>query len=392
MELIVILLAELIAAPFLAAIAVLAQAIAVIFELLVELVCGALMRRRRAVPVPGPTSPAPPKRWLKRLRWALLGVCAVSLVLAFVLGTFFVPTLVGWIVTGVESRQGMSISYSGVRGNLFLGHVVFEGLQVRRATHDRSTFDLTVAHVDLQMNLWSAFSDPVSLSSLDVRGVRGRFERHSKPDPMRPRRRFVVHELSVEDLELQLVDATVRHGTLDVPVRIAAATSRPLRSDYVLFDALFRSNISGEIAGRPVQVETERDAAGRQTRWRGESLPLALAAHWVAGPFRWIDSGLLDVRVDDRWRREEAIYIDCHWRLTLRDLVARVPPDLGLLKGTAARGVVAWVNRRKKPLEVEFDFTFEEDDFLGRSSLDGTTFVDKLAEAVETTFQKLTAK
>jgi hypothetical protein len=397
MELLVVLLGEIIAAPFAAALAALLELLAVglawLVELLRRVAPGAAGRRGRD---PAAPAPAPPRRpaptWLRRSRWTLLALAGATLLLAFVVGTFFVSPVVSWIAGRIQARTGIAMEWAALEGNLFFGALRFEGLALRRAGHELSDFDLQLERCALDMDLLSALSPAVTLREVVLRGVRGTYERRAKPGDLRPRRQFKVAELQIEDLEVRLRDHTVKHGVLDVTVAIARGQSRPMRSEYAVFDALFRSNVDGSVAGRPVRLETGETGGLRFTRWRGEGLPLELAAHWIGGPFQWIRGGRLDVRVDDEWKRGDTISLDCHWHLSLRDIVAEVPEGLGAAQGAAARLAVAWLNQRREPLQIDFDLQIDEQPFRGAAALAQTDFADKVGAAVRATLTKMLGK
>jgi len=199
--------------------------------------------------------------------------------------------------------------------------------------------------------------------SVEVERLRGTYDRVGLADKLQPRKSFRLGRLVVREAAVQYVDQTRRHGAVQAQVRVESLVVEPLRSDWAVFDLLFRSRAAGQINGRRFSIATQAIPDGRQTRWQGQGLPMELVAPYLGGPLAWITSGELDVDVADRWQRGDEAEIEMHWLLVLRDIKAEVPADASGTVRAVAKPVVAFLNKHSVRLPLEFEVAIDRQRF-----------------------------
>lgn len=150
---------------------------------------------------------------------------------------------------------------------------------------------------------------------------------------------------------------------------VVSATSAPLRSRLALFDILFRSNATGQIAGAGFEIRTAGNAGGRETVWQASEVPVASLGAVAGGVLSWFRDGVVDVAVEDRWRRDGQLEIDMDWSLEFRDVEVRAPDTAGALTRIATGPIVDYVNSHGGDFPFEFRMVINESQFEYQSSL-----------------------
>ncbi len=305
----------------------------------------------------------------------LLSVAIVTLAVLFIVNTFYFADSVRGVFGVLERRGGIETSCAEIDGNVFSGRVSLGDCTIVRTEHDRSEFNLELDRVDFDLRLSSLFGT-AEIETAHVSGLRGSVKKHQAvvdPDSdekaEKPRRSFVIQDLRIEDVDIALSGVNKDGGLFELPVQIATATSAPLRSRLALFDILFRSNLNGTIAGADFEVKTGGDSGGRQTAWRAMDVPVASFGAMAGGALSWFQQGVVDVQVDDKWRRDGQLDIDMDWRLTFRDVVVEAPDTAGLLTRLATGPIVAYVNSYDGEFPLEFELVVNENQFESRTSL-----------------------
>ncbi len=171
-------------------------------------------------------------------------------------------------------------------------------------------------------------------------------------------------------------------GAFDLPVHVFSATSAPLRSRYALFDILFRSNATGEIAGASFEIRTGGDASGRQTVWRASDVPVSSFGAMAGGVLAWFREGVVDVRVVDNWRRDGQLEIDMDWRLDFRDIEVQAPDSASVVTRLATGPIVDYVNSYDGDFPFEFQMVINENQFEYKSSLAAAGLWTAVGESV----------
>ena len=156
-----------------------------------------------------------------------------------------------------------------------------------------------------------------------------------------------------------------------VAVSLASVSSAPFRSNYALFDTLFRSNLTGQIDGRDISISTQRTGGGRITQWRMPDLQAATVSRFVTRPpVGWLRDGTLNVSVDDRWRLGTGTDIDMDWNVRMQGVRAEAREGAGLVEKTFALPITSYINSKSGNVDLRFKLVINEDKFENMSSLD----------------------
>ena len=318
---------------------------------------------------PASAKPSVAFKWIKRVS---AGAFVATIVGLLAINFLFLKPVGNWALAKLEQRTGIEVIASDISGNLFTGTFRFAGLTAKRVSNDKSNFDLKVAEIagDLQMSTL-VFGTPV-FETLSVKDVSGRFDvkkrdRSSKPRKIRTRRNFIIRHMTISNAGVQLYNA--REQALDV--MFTSVEARPLRSNYAVFDLFFRSNMSGTLAGRKLEIRSAPTDGGRNTTWKIDQLPVSVLGHFSDAPvISWLEEGSIDVDVTDSWKRTDRAEINMDWRLLAHDVKMQVPADAGLMQKTLFKPAQKYLNGRDKPVDISFSLVMNEKQFEGAASLE----------------------
>ena len=316
----------------------------------------------------------------------LLIIAALIVSALFVVNKFYFAESVRSVFGMLERRSGVVTSCADVDGNVFSGKISLSGCTIVREAHATSEFDLELDTVDLDIQLSSLFGT-AEVQTVRIAGLRGGVTRKpsradSQADVEKPRRSFVIHDLSIQDVELSLSGVNKDGGAFALPVRIDSATSAPLRSRLALFDILFRSNASGEIAGAEFGISTSGDAGGRKTVWRASDVPVASFGAVAGGVLAWFHKGVVDVYVEDKWRRDGQLEIDMDWQLNFRSIEVQPPDTAGAMARLATGPIVDYVNSFGGEFPFNFQLVVNENQFEYKSSLEAAGLWTAVGESI----------
>lgn len=322
----------------------------------------------------------------KKMLIACLAVGALIFAMLFVVNAFYFADSVRTVFDTLERRSGVETHCSEISGSVFSGQISLAECTVARAGHASSDFQLELDSADIDLRIGSLFGT-AEVQTAQITGLRGRVRRHAPQEQVdgaveKPRRAFVIHDLTIENVDVTLAGFNKDGGVFELPVEVDSATSAPLRSRLALFDVLFRSNATGAIAGAEFEVRTSGDSSGRQTVWRASDVPVASFGAMTGGALSWFSSGVVDVYVEDRWRRGDRLEIDMDWRLGLRDVEVKAPDSAGVMTRVATGPIVAYVNRHDGDFPFEFQLTLNEDQFAYQSSLAAAGLWTAVGESV----------
>ncbi len=342
------------------------------------------------------------RRWTRWLLFATSGTTAAVLLALVVINLWFIDDLARWLLDKQRERSGIAITAKTIEGNLFTGRFQATGITVRRIDHPAGLIDLTARRLEAQISVWQVFADPLEVQSLTVDGIRGRFERgvpgqtpakKKKKDasPAGERKQkhpFVINSLAITDVEVAYADYT-RKRLLALPVVIQHLTADPLRSQWAVFDVLFRANATGTIAGRPFHITTTGDDLGRETAWHVDGLPVEILADQIGGPFALLSGGTCDVHVVDRWRMsqdERVIVMD--WSMVLNQVKAEVPEGLSTVMALLAKPAVAFINAKGDRVPLSFRVEIDENRFDGAASAEAAGLWEVVSDSAASTLAK----
>lgn len=309
----------------------------------------------------------------KKMLIAFLAVGALIFAMLFVVNTFYFADSVRLVFDALERRSGIETRCSEINGSVFSGKISLDECAVARAGHASADFQLELDSVDIDLQI-SSLLGTAEVQTAQIAGLRGLVRRHEPAEQVdggveKPRRAFVIQDLTIEGVDVTLSGFNKDGGVFELPVQVNSATSAPLRSRLALFDVLFRSNATGAIAGAEFEIKTAGDSGGRQTVWRASDVPVASFGAMMGGVLSWFSDGVVDVYVEDRWRRGDRLEIDMDWRLGLRDVEVKAPDSAGAMTRLATGPIVAYVNRHDGDFPFEFQLTLNEDQFAYKSSL-----------------------
>ena len=319
------------------------------------------------------------RRGLAWVKWGAIAVFGLLITAAAVANFVFFEPIARWAVASMEARTGIRTSFASATGNLFTGKIDLRGVTMTRASGPKGGFDITARRIAIDLDMPGVIGSPSMVDSVLISGVEGRIEHRPRPrarrgsgssgagEKLRARKSFEVRDLRLEDIRLSLE----RPGAPATRMVIDRLSSQPMRSRFALFDALFRSNATGSIAGSPFSITTRKIDQGRETAWDVTGVPVDVASRFLtAPPMGWLTEGTMDLRVTDRWRLAESAEIDMDWRIVLKDGRAAVPQTVPAPIRIAARPLVTYINSRDTPLDIGFTLTMNRDQFDGAASLD----------------------
>ncbi len=362
MELIVILLGELLFAPFIAALILVLELVALAIGGVLDLIGS-----RVTSPDMEPQPPARmPRRWSKILLVSAAGLALGTFGTLLALDLFCFAGTTRWVLDRVEKATGIQIAYDSASGSLFGGRLSLDGVAIKKSDGPRTRCDLTVKNAEVQFSIWTLLDSTIRIDSLELRELHGSFTRlesNAMPQGRRGRKAFRIQKLAIEDLDVEVNDRTKgdKDKDCDKTYRVNAPTwrSEPLRSRWLPFDILFHTNCVGTLADADFEIRGHPVEAGRETRWKATNLPAWYLARELSGPFGLIQEGMVDIEVDDLWRHDEVTGIDSHWRLVFHGVRAEVPEDLPLKERLWHKAWVSALNKLGGGVPLEFRLTFD---------------------------------
>lgn len=320
---------------------------------------------------------------------ALLALAALLLSAIWVVNSFYFDTAVRHVFGMAEERSDISASCKEIDGSIFAGRVDLRECTIRRPSHPSSSFDLSAEEVFLDIRIMSLLGtaniETARIAGLDGWVVSDRSNRRQQDNvaPVeKPKRQFVIDKLDVMDVSVTLSGTNPDGNVFELPVEIDQIESEPLRSRLALFDVLFRSNMTGSIAGAPFEVATSIIQDGRQTTWRADRVPVASLGAMTGGPLSWFSAGYVNVAVDDQWQRSDALSIDMDWRLNFEDVEVNAPSGTGALGRMASEPLTRYVNSLDGHFPLEFQVVVNESQFEFKSSLAAAGLWSAVGESI----------
>jgi hypothetical protein len=257
-----------------------------------------------------------------------------------------------------SEKAGMSVVYAQASGSLLGGHVVLEGLELSRVHETGLAFDLEIERAEADVSLVSLIGGTPILILGKVDGTTGTItpplpKEEKKGLPKRPRP-FQAELFAIENVDLQITP----RGEEPFSVLVESAQMAPFRSRLAVFDLLFRSNMTAEIAGRLLIVDTKKITEnGRETHWKFEDIDAAqLKRILPKAPLTWVDDGRITVTVSDKWSLSDD-FIEMDWRIATTSMRTSVPEEAGIAERTLAAGLRKYVE--KFGGDVDFQYRLE---------------------------------
>ena len=401
MEALVILLAEFLTAFIVPALILAAELAILLLSLLIELICWLCFSKRkvRFHSKRAPTA-SPLRRWRDTVQsWstisrpirngALIGLALTVGAMMLANTVFFEPT-VRFILAMVGQRTGSELAFNTVSGNLLIGHFVFEELSAKRISDTASSFDLKAHKFSVNLDLPTLLARPIAFDSLMADTVTGTLqlpERHTGTGNTNSNNEVLIkakRKFHIEALALTNVNIALSRGErTPVAVSLKSVASAPFRSNFAIFDVLFRSNLIGEIDGHDISISTKQTDTGRITQWRMPALPAESVSRFVTKPpIGWLRSGLLNISVDDRWSLGEQAEIDMNWSIRMEGVSAEVEETAGAVERMFAVPFVRYINSREGNVDLHFRLLMDENHFENMASLYAGALWDALRHSI----------
>jgi hypothetical protein len=293
----------------------------------------------------------------KVVHW-VAGTCSLVGVLGIAASYVFFQPILRYVMDVASEKAGMSVVYAQASGSLLGGHVVLEGLELSRVHETGLAFDLEIERAEADVSLVSLIGGTPILILGKVDGTTGTItpplpKEEKKGLPKRPRP-FQAELFAIENVDLQITP----RGEEPFSVLVESAQMAPFRSRLAVFDLLFRSNMTAEIAGRLLIVDTKKITEnGRETHWKFEDIDAAqLKRILPKAPLTWVDDGRITVTVSDKWSLSDD-FIEMDWRIATTSMRTSVPEEAGIAERTLAAGLRKYVE--KFGGDVDFQYRLE---------------------------------
>lgn len=353
MELIVLLLGELLFAPFIAA-------LILVLELVALGIGGALDLVGSHIAADRPGNARMPRRWYRILLIVAGGLTIGTFGFLLLLDMVWFSGTARWVLDRVERTTGVQVVCDTASGSLFGGSLRLDRVSIKKPDGQRTHCDLTVKVAELKLSIWTLLSGTIHVDSLELQDLRGSFTRleaGAMPPGRRTARTFQIQSLAIDGLDLQITDRTGEEKTY----RLATTSwrSEPLRSHWLPFDILFRTNCVGTLAGSDFEIRSKLVDDGHETCWKATNLPVWYLASELSGFFRLLQHGTVDVQVDDRWRHGQVTEVDSRWRLVFHGVKTEVPSGLSPREQQLDKTWTAALNKLGTGVPLEFRLTFD---------------------------------
>jgi hypothetical protein len=278
----------------------------------------------------------------------------------------------------LSEKSGIEFSYASASGFFSTGRLRFKGASVRRSKAGQDAFHLRLDELSIDARPWSLLKGDLSLQSVRLVGIRGRYERVAGIE-RKPRKPLTADVLDVVDARVDWVLHREGKPDFSLPLGVERFQVRPFDSVNAAFTMLFRGDGAGSVADAPWAASGQGTGDARVTTWTATSVPVQLLAGFLGEPFDWFENGTVDVDVTDHWRHGEKTEVDLRWKLLFHDLRVAVPERIEGLRRRFGSAVAALANKHPRELSLEFTMTLDEKGLLGRMSPEGLELWDSLA-------------
>lgn len=301
--------------------------------------------------------PAQKRRWRQWIRVGGLALFLVSLIGLFAIEFIGADPMLRWALKDLKSKTGIELTFDQVSGGFLRGNLEATNIKLKREDDKYSNFDLACDKATCHFSIWTILWSRTSFESVTLEHVTGRYERVSSREPRAKQKTFEILKFSATNCDLEIIDHTSSGESAPYTIHIATFESERMRSRWVMFDTLFRSNIVGTVEGRPISITSQRKKTGYEVHWNADRLPVAIVGDYLKGPFRWIDEGSVDVvmsadvPVDGTPRGVLAM----KWELAFHEIHASLPDGMNLAMRTVAQVAVNELNRKIDGLKIAFD-------------------------------------
>ncbi|UQZ90274.1 hypothetical protein C4J81_14110 [Deltaproteobacteria bacterium Smac51] len=302
------------------------------------------------------------RRWLKRIFMVCSGILLLLLAVVTIINLFFFAPFTRWTLGPLEKRAGISVDFREARGSLITGQFNFTGLTAARTGGLESGFRIGVDSVSLDISMIDLLKRKVVFEELKVSGVEGSWERQSRNQKtLNPRRAFHLNNFQLTGANISIGSPGAAQNDV-VSLRLDNLSAPSLRSDLLVFDLFFRSEISGAFNGRQFSIGSRTDqAGGRASYWRAEDIPLESVSQIIDGPLKWFKKGRLTVDINSSLQDGDNTALMV-WNLKLSDIRLEAPEGSSLKTRLSMTPLTALLNGRTEPLDLSFQLKLNPDD------------------------------
>ena len=345
------------------------EAVAVLFGLAVGSSAG---KRKNDAP---PRKTGKVSRYRRPALWAG-GIITGLGVVGVLVSVLFFEAILGRILDRAAEQAGMRLVYEEASGSFLSGHVALRGLVVERASDDGLAFEIAVDLIEADVALLSLIGGEPRLELARVEGASGFVtpaparEKTIKPKKRRP---FRADRVLARDVAIELRPRD--RDPYDLVIESAEVV--PFRSSLAVFDLLFRSNLSAEIAGQRLAVSTRQiSESGRETAWNFDQVEAdRLKLVVPRAPLTWLNGGTLTARVEDRWDLADE-GIDMDWLIAVEDIDVAPPSGAGAGERLLASGLSKAVAAQGGDAEFRYVLSLSGDEVQAMREGDLEAFWD----------------
>ncbi|MEM9157554.1 MAG: hypothetical protein AAGB46_00790 [Verrucomicrobiota bacterium] len=388
MEGLIIAVAELLLAPFIAGIAALCQLIASLISLALQPLFGTAAKpTKKKIKIPPVVI-----KWIRRV---VLGSVALFSAALLVINFLLLDESIRFAVDKVENKTGFDIQYESVEGNLFTGSFTFTDLYLKQTLPDKPQLTIEAKNIAANLSVWNFILgrrviDSASLSdaSIALKTLPKQEEEEKKPGfvlglsiakdrlngltagkpSLLNTPNYEIKDLQLEDVNIRVEDQSSETPT-SYQIAINRYQARPLRSHFAIFDLLFRSNLDATLNSSRLEIINTEENGVRHTKWATKEIPAPVLASIIGGPFTLFEKGSVDVEVADQWETHQIEQIELDWKIKVADARARLPHSTPDLIKPLAQVWVDNINQNQEDWEFGFQLQLAESQFHGASSL-----------------------
>jgi hypothetical protein len=391
MEALIILLAELVVPVIIAFAVLMAETAILIANILVSLAFSRTRGSQRPAPPTRKADAAPPTTTARRQggrRWSgatrMIGKVTAA-ALAVTLGGLLLIEFVllepaaRLMVAMIGARTGTELDFKSASGSLFTGTITFEDFLARRQSEIKSSFDLKAGILRADLDLMTLVRPQLAFESIAVSSVSGTMRRPERrrtdtddnDDTIRAKRIFHVRELTLTDVGVALS----KGDAAPVAVSLTSVDSREFRSNYALFDLLFRSEVKGQLDGHDFTISTLKAETHRESKWRAPDLPAVTVARLVSRPpIGWLSEGTVAVDLDARINEGAPTFaktdMQLDWTLRMQSVRAEARDGAGLRERALMLPVIGFIKAKSGNFDLRFGLAMNQTAFENRGSID----------------------
>ena len=253
---------------------------------------------------------------IKRGLVLLFGLLAIF-VLAF--NSFGVEPTLRMVLGRIQERTGTQVRFASASGNLLTGSLAVNGVSMKREVEGRNAFSLDVSHLTADVAILR-LADPVwQMDRLHLLGVKGDFqvvERKEGGGGISGGRVFEAREVLVSNAELTFVNRKDVPEGVTTQVEVEELKVEEYRSDWSLYDLLYRSTLAGKVDGQPFTFTREQADGTQKVTWHMEKLQLGKWSRGWASGVALAVAGAGEVKAVHSWPIENPYTIQQHWIVT----------------------------------------------------------------------------